>query len=256
MDAITRFAELVDRPSEQVDLALAALAFAAAADPDLDEQAWLSELDRLAAGVTDFESLRQRLFITEGFTGATEQYYGAESSMLHRVLESRRGIPISLSLVAIEVGRRAGVAVEGIGAPGHFLIRDPVSGMYCDPFNGGDLLEEDEIPALLASVGAGGELRPHLPVLTTHEILTRMLTNLVHIYRRSGRADDLEWALRCQRAIPGIRVDAALHLGESLASKGRFLEAAQELEATALQTDAADAQRLLTAARAVRARLN
>jgi regulator of sirC expression with transglutaminase-like and TPR domain len=256
MDAIDRFAELVDRPSQQVDLGMAALAFAAVAEPDLDEQVWLSELDRLAVGVTDFESLRQRLFVAEGFTGAIEQYHGAESSMLHRVLETRRGIPISLSVVAIEVGRRAGVAVEGIGAPGHFLIRDPVSGMYCDPFHQGDLLEEEEVPALLASVGAGAELRPHLPVVTTHEILTRMLTNLVHLFRRSGRVRDLEWALRCQRAIPGIRVDAVLHLGESLASQGRFLEAAQELETTALETDAADAKRLLTAARAVRARLN
>jgi regulator of sirC expression with transglutaminase-like and TPR domain len=256
MDAIARFAELVDRPSDQVDLARAALAFAAAADPAVDPDVWLAELDRLADGVGDFEDLRRRLFVEEGFTGAGQEYYEPDNSMLHRVLERRRGIPISLAVVVVEVGRRAGVEVQGIGAPGHFLTRDPGTGLFCDPFHGGVMLTEEEVPELLAATGAGSELRSHLPVVSTHEILTRMLTNLVHVYRRSGRTADLEWALRCQRAIPEVRADAALHLGESLVAQGRFRDAAEQLEETAGAVDPAEAQRLRDAARAIRARMN
>jgi hypothetical protein len=256
VDAVARFAELVDRPSEEVDLAQAALAFAAAADPGLDAAVWLAELDRLADGVHDFDGLHQRLFVEAGFTGAAHAHHDPDSSMLQRVLERRRGLPIALAVVAMEVGRRAGVAVQGIGAPGHFLIRDPGSGRYCDAFGGGTLLTEAEAVDLLAAMGAGWELRAHLPVVTSHEILIRMLANLVHLYRRQSRHDDLEWSLRCQRALPGMTAEAALQLGESLELRGRFPEAAAELEAAVEVVDEVDGQRLRRAARAIRARMN
>ena len=216
MEAVARFAELVDRPAAEVELGRAALAFAAAADPDLDADLWLAEIDRLAAGVSHFEALRQRLFVEEGFTGATDDYYNPDNSLLHRVLERRRGIPISLSVVAIEVGRRAGVVVEGIGMPGHFLIRSAGSVQFCDPFYGGALLNEQECEARFrqvtgadATVAFGAET---LPVVDDHQILARMLANLAHIYRAQANLADLEWVLQCQRALPGMATQATLHL--------------------------------------------
>jgi regulator of sirC expression with transglutaminase-like and TPR domain len=226
----------------------------------VDADLWLAEIDRLAAGVTHFEALRQRLFVEEGFAGATDDYYDPDNSLLHRVLERRRGIPISLSVVAIEVGRRAGVVVEGIGMPGHFLIRSAGSDQFCDPFHGGALLDERDCETRFRHVTGADATVPFgaesLPVVDDHQILARMLANLAHIYRAQGKPSDLEWVLRCQRALPGMATGATLHLAETLTTRGRFRDAARELEATATQANAADRQRLLQVARAVRARLN
>lgn len=242
-DPVEAFAALVDRPPEQVDLARAALAFAAAASAPLDADAWLAELDHLAAGVRDFDGLRERLFIEEGFVGARDDYYDPDNSLLDRVLARRRGIPISLSVVAIETGKRAGVAVEGVNAPGHFLIRDPVTGALCDAFNAGAWVDEPE------SAGP-------LPLADAHQILARMLNNLVSIYQGRGRLNDLEWTLRCQRAIPLARAEATLRLGRLLSQRGQFLDASAVLLATAEEVDATDAERLTNEARSLRARLN
>lgn len=258
MDPVARFAQLVGRPSEEVDLGRAALAFAAVADPDVKPDLWLAELDRLADGVADFDALRTRLFSEEGFTGAVDDYHDPENSLLHRVLERRRGIPISLSVVALEVGRRADVPVQGIGAPGHFLIRDPVTGWYCDPFTGGIQLDEAEVRARLVPP-ASADSRPTalpLPVVDQHQILTRMLANLAHVYRTSGRLAELEWVVRCQHVIPGARVQAALNLGEAHAARGRYRDAACAVLAATRDVGGADEDRLRRAARAFLARLN
>ncbi len=243
MEVVKRFAELVDRPSSEVDLALAALTFATGADPDVDVPRWLALLDELAAGITDFAALRRRLFSEAGFRGDEETYYAEENSLLHRVLQRRRGIPITLSVVMMEVGRRAGVEVQGLGTPGHFLVRSADTGVICDPFDGGTLIR-------------GLDPGTPVPVADAHVVLARMLANLAHVYAGQNRATDVEWVLRCRRAIPAARVPASLQLGEALAGQGRFLDAAAELEDTAAQSDASEAQGLLAAARAFRARLN
>lgn len=260
MDALARFAELVDRPGPELELARAALTFASIADPSVEVEAWLAELDRLADGPTSFEDLRQRLFVEEGFAGAVDDYYEPHNSMLHHVLEHRRGIPISLAVVAIEVGRRAGVVVEGIGMPGHFLIRTPGADRFCDPFHGGVLLDEQECETRFReATGADTTVRfgaDALPVVDDHQILARMLENLASVYSTRGKLGDLEWVLRCQRAIPVVRTRAALRLGETLVAAGRFLDAAGELERSAAEADTADRERLERAAHAARARLN
>lgn len=243
MDVVSRFGELVERPSSEVDLARAALTFALGADPDVDVDRWLGHLDDLADGVDGFRGLRRRLFSELGFTGDAEDYYGEENSLLHRVLGRRRGIPISLSVVMMEVGRRAGVEVQGLGRPGHFLVRSADTGAICDPFNGGALVH-------------GLELGGPLPIADAHAILVRMLANLTQVYAAEQRLPDLEWVLRCQRTIPGAQVAAALQLGEAIAGQGRFLDAAAELEGTAAVCAPSDAATLVAAARAARARLN
>lgn len=238
-----------------MDLGLAALAVGAGAEPTLDLQVWVEELDRLAAGIDDLDGLVRRLFAERGFVGNAEDYYDADNSLLHRVLARRTGIPITLAVVMIEVGRRAGVALEGVGMPGHFLVREPASGVLLDPFDGGRALDGAALEGRFRAVtGAGPEVPfgAHLlPRVTTHGILSRMLANLAGVYRTSGAAADLEWVLRMRLALPTADEATVVELGEVLASRGRYREGAEEVEARA-----AGDERLLAAARMLRARLN
>jgi regulator of sirC expression with transglutaminase-like and TPR domain len=257
MDAVSRFAQLVDRPPEEVDLARAALTFAAAADPEVDPEVWLAELDRLADGVGSFADLRRRLFVEQRFVGAVEDYDAPANSFLHRVLERRMGLPITLSVVTMEVGRRAGVEVQGIGAPAHFLVRDAATGWLCDPYGGGVLLDEADVAArLLPAAGPGALPAAAVPIVDAHQILARMLANLVHSYRRRDDVDGLEWVLRCRSAVQGAEVESAVQLGELLASRGRFRDAALALHATAERVDDGEAATLHLGARSLLARLN
>lgn len=196
-----------------------------------------------------------RLFGERGFAGNVEDYYDPDNSFLHRVLARRTGIPISLAVVMIEVGRRADVTLEGVGMPGHFLVRVPASGVVLDPFDGGRTLDDAALEELFRAVtGAGSEVPfgPHLlPAVTTHGILSRMLANLAGIYRTRGAGADLEWVLRMRLALPTADEATVVELGEALASRGRYREGAQEVEARA-----AGDERLLAAARTLRARLN
>lgn len=240
-----------------MDLAAAALAIGAGAEPGLDLQAWLDELDRLAAGVDDLDGLRHRLFGERGFAGNVEDYYEPANSFLHRVLERRVGIPISLSVVLLEVGRRAGVALEGVGMPGHFLVRAVDTGVLVDAFGGGRILDDEAAEARFrAATGAGPEIGfgPQLlPAVGPHDILDRMLANLAGIYRRRNDGEDLEWVMRMRLALPTADRRTVLTLAEALASRGRYRQAATELEDWA---DRDDDERLRAAAHRLRARLN
>lgn len=259
-DAVERFGALVARP-ERLDLGEAALQIARGAYPDLDVGAWLRVLDRLADGLSGITAVRARLFDELGLRGDSDGYYDPDNSFLHRVLERRRGIPITLSVITIEVARRAGSPCDGVGMPGHFLVRDRRAGVLLDPFDGGRVLDEAGAEDLFRSTtGAGPEIPfgPHLlPVLTPLEILVRMLANLRSLYRASGAAADLEWVLRMRFALPAPPSTAEVaELGEALAAQGRLIEGAKELEARALTTDPESALALRAAARALRARLN
>jgi regulator of sirC expression with transglutaminase-like and TPR domain len=182
VDSTARFEALMALPDDEIPLDEAALMIAVHADPATDVEGALAMLDELAAtspGPT-FEELRHHLFVAEGFRGDDGDYYDPANSMLDKVLARRRGIPITLSVIAIEVGRRLGVVIEGVGMPGHFLARH--GGTVLDPFNGG------------ADVGT----------VSTKAILARMLANLKQIYLNEGDALALEWVLRLRTAIPGV----------------------------------------------------
>jgi regulator of sirC expression with transglutaminase-like and TPR domain len=258
-DAVERFGALVSRP-DQLDLGEAALEIARGAYPELEVDAWLRVLDRLADGLSGIDQVRRRLFDELGLRGDTEGYYDPDNSFLHRVLERRRGIPISLCVLTMEVARRAGTPCEGVGMPGHFLVRTRDRGLLLDPFDGGRVLDTAGAEALFRSTtGAGPEIPfgPHLlPVLGPIDILVRMLANLRSLYRASGDAADLEWVLRMRFALPRPSTAEIAELGEALAAQGRLLEGAKELERRALATDPEAALALRAAARALRARLN
>ncbi len=255
-DAVARFAELVAEPS--VDLGEAALVMAAGADHSVDVAEWLRVLDRLAEGVAGLEALQRRLFTELGLRGDTDSYYDPANSLLHRVLQRRRGIPITLAVVTLEVGRRAGVEVEGVGMPGHFLVR--AEGVLIDPFDRGAVLDDAAAEALFrATNGAGDEVpfsaRALLPTVGPREILHRMLANLRSLYRAAGEASQLEWVVRMRLAMGGASTMEVAELGEALAAQGRLREGAQELERRA-ESDDLDADTLRAAALALRARLN
>jgi regulator of sirC expression with transglutaminase-like and TPR domain len=259
MDAVARFTMMAGLPPADLDLAAAALTIAEAGDPAADPPRWLAELDSWAEGVSGLEGLRHRLFAELGLTGDEANYYDPQNSFLHRVMGRRKGIPITLSVVAMEVGWRAGVRLEGVGMPGHFLLRVPHTGIYLDAFAGGALLDEAGCEQRFrTATGADPSIAfgPHLlPSVGPHAILARMLANLAVIYelRRSGQ--DLEWVARMRLALPGAAVPEALALASALELQGRFLDAARELEQRAEVLPSASAE-LLAAAHGLRARFN
>lgn len=257
MDAVERFTALVASTEPALDRA--ALAIAAGADPELDEARWLGELDRLAAGIESLDVLLHRLFVEEGFAGNTRRYYDPRNSLLDRVLARKLGIPITLSVVCMETGRRAGVPLEGIGMPGHFLLRPVGTQAYVDAFAGGALLDLADCEALFrVSTGAGPQVAfgPHLlGAVSTVDVLTRILQNLRAVYRRTARPADVEWVLRMRLALPGVGPAEILELGSAMGQQGRFLEGAALLESRAADFPP-HAEALTYAARGLRAHLN
>lgn len=259
LDPVEEFAAIVSRPEEQIDLARAALLIAAADHRDLQPDSWLGKLDEFAYRVHDLASLRRRLFVELGFDGERDGYYEPESSFLDVAIERRRSIPITLSVLTIEVARRAGIRLEGIGMPGHFLVRSPMTRDYIDPFFNGELMDEQavedrfrQVTGVPAEVKFGPGMRP---VSSKQEILARMLNNLKAIYRARRNGRSLEWVLRMRLSIPIIPPDEVTGLGEALALQGRVQEASEEVLAVAAEHPEL-ADQLRAAARALRASLN
>ncbi len=257
MDPTTRFAALVGSR----DASLGECAFAIAAhDHELDLDAALARLDELAAGVEVASSagLCRHLFVEEAFGGNRGDYYDPRNSFLDCVLERRLGIPLTLSILAIEVGRRCGVALVGIGMPGHFLVRDAIDpNAFFDPFGAGVELDRAGCEARLRQVaGAEAHLGPgDLEPATTLEIVTRMLANLQRIYMETSDRSRLAWVLRLRSLMPGADLALRRQLAGVLAGAGRFWEAAAELDTlAALEPEQAATHR--QAADRLRARLN
>jgi regulator of sirC expression with transglutaminase-like and TPR domain len=171
-------------------LAEAALEYARFAYPQLDVNAYLDRLAAMAesvAGPTHLD-LRKVVAIREGLGGDIDNYYDPRNSYLNEVMDRRKGIPITLAVVWMEVGRRAGISVQGVGLPGHFLIY--AAGQLVDPFGGGEAIGSDEAAALFAeNFGGAPRLNPEwLEPVTPESMLERMLGNLADAYRRA--ADD------------------------------------------------------------------
>jgi regulator of sirC expression with transglutaminase-like and TPR domain len=260
VDAVQRFVRLVSAPEPPLDEA--ALLIAAGADPSLDPGRWLHELDRLAAGVDSLPRLLRRLFLEEGFRGNASNYYDPRNSLLPHVLTRRTGIPISLAVVCIEVGRRAGIPLEGVGMPGHFLVRVPGTDQHLDVFDGGRRLDLAGCEARFrTATGAGPRIRfgPHLLArASTREILSRMLENLRGVYRAGGGPARREWVLRMRLA---LRADEAalVELGEVLGEQGRWGEGSRLIDtwlASRARVDPPTRDRLVLASRTLRAHLN
>jgi len=260
MDPTARFAQLVQGAEDQMALDEAALLIAAHAYPDLDVDRQLARLDELAAGCPEptLEGWRQHLFVDLGFTGATEQYYEARNSYLNDVVDSRRGLPITLSVLGLEVGRRLGLRFEGVGMPGHFLLRfADAPDTFVDPFREGAILDRLGCVQRFHAVNppTAPFLGSYLDPVGPRAIVGRILQNLKGAFSRQGDTDGLRWVFDLRLAIPGTPPLERRDGARLQAAGGRFDVAADQLEDLAeSQPQAAEA--LLTEARALRARLN
>lgn len=200
------FTEMVARPDPEVSLAEAALLIACEEYPDLDVPHYLARLDEMGAAVrsrlggtvlgSDVAALNDYVFREQGFRGNTEDYYDPRNSFLNEVLDRRTGIPITLSIVYIEVAWRGGLRAEGVGLPGHFIVRvsDRDEDLLVDPFHGGVFLSEEDCQKRLDRV-FGGKVKMEAGMLAPCDrkaILVRMLRNLKAIY---SKRDDYARAL-------------------------------------------------------------
>jgi regulator of sirC expression with transglutaminase-like and TPR domain len=193
--------ELIAGRDADVPLDRAALELARIEFPELDAEAFVSLLDSYATelsarlggardGVTYVSEANRYLFEELGFRGNTNDYYDPRNSCLNEVLTVRTGIPITLSLVYLEIARRLERPVQGIGLPGHFIVRydDGLYSAFLDPFHGGCRLERDECFAL-AREASQVEIEPSpkwLAPVGKRDILVRMLRNLGAAYASRG----------------------------------------------------------------------
>ena len=197
--ARARFKALIERPVVPLDET--ALAIAAEEYPGLDAAAYLARLDALGALVRQRATEPQRaagrlralcdvLFAELRFRGNEEAYFDPRNSFLNEVLERRLGIPISLSVLLMEVGRRVGVPLHGVGLPRHFMVKlQPEAGpeVFIDAFNGGALLSREECATRFQSGPTAQALDPRwFQAVTPRQILGRMLQNLKQIYAKKG----------------------------------------------------------------------
>ncbi len=197
------FQREISQPEARLDLARAALYVAQEAYPDLEVEPCLARLDEIASEIAPrlpperyplriVRAINQGLFESWGFRGNTDSYYDPRNSFLNEVLRRRTGIPISLSLVYVEVARRLQFPVVGIGMPGHFLIRPdlPEIEFFIDPFNGGEILFVADCEARLRSLFSEptAALQPEfLAPISKRAWLTRLLANLKFIYIQTDR---------------------------------------------------------------------
>jgi len=195
--ALRAFARTLGTPDAEIDLARAALQIAEIEHPALAPDCYVAVLDGLAgrsgAGRADdplqrLHRLREFLFEEEGFRGNSGDYHDPRNSCLNDVLDRRLGIPITLSLVVIEVGRRVGLEIAGIGLPGHFVVSASVGDerVLLDPFHGGTVLTHESCAALVArALGRRVTLgEEQFAPVAKRQLLGRMLNNLKGIYWR------------------------------------------------------------------------
>lgn len=199
-EVLQAFAALVHGgiDDERIDLLQAALTFARIEYPQLDPAPYLRHIEMLAhrvAGKIDdpgdpaqcIAAMNYVLFEEEMFRGNTADYYNPRNSFINDVLDRRLGIPITLALLYMEVARRAGFQLFGVGMPGHFLLKHyDIDGrsFFIDAFERGSVLSEDDCKRKIESIHDGQiTLRPEfLLIVTRRQMLTRMLNNLRAIY--------------------------------------------------------------------------
>ena len=196
---LIRFTEVVAR--EDFPLDYAALLIGAWDYPERDVDIYREQLDSIAGfaapevtrasgGIGRARAISDCLFERLGFCGNTDDYYDPRNSFLADVLDRRTGIPISLSVLYLEVARRVGVLAQGVNFPGHFLVRVAIEDawLFLDPFAGGRALTPADLEALLKkTTSPDAVLEPSvIAAASKRQILARMLVNLAGIYGRQG----------------------------------------------------------------------
>lgn len=204
LKARENFTALVSGPEDELNLGEAALLIAQEEQPDLDVSFYLNRLAMLADAVRSrtptganqeetIEALNTQLFFEERLHGNAKDYYDPKNSFLNEVLERKTGIPITLCVIYLEVGRLIGLSLVGVGFPGHFLVKHlgHEGETVLDPFMGGVTLTFDQLAAKLKTMyGEDNPLVTRVPELlqpaSKKDILARMLRNLKGVYLHKG----------------------------------------------------------------------
>jgi regulator of sirC expression with transglutaminase-like and TPR domain len=200
-DRYKDFRQAVEREESSLDLGRAALTLAAVDYPDLDIEGYLARIDQLAADARarlgseadvyrTIAVLNDVLFRQHGFHGNRESYFDPRNSFLNEVLDRRTGIPISLSVLYMEVAQKVALPLQGVGFPGHFLVKytGVNEEIVIDPFNQGEIRSRKHLQTMLHRLyGSKISFDPEfLAAVTKKQILRRMLNNLELIYLREN----------------------------------------------------------------------
>lgn len=270
-EVLRRFAE--EARSERPDLSALCLLVGAAGDGALDEDgldAAQMELDRLAGELPYrpggplawARALCELLGERYGFGGSAADYQRLDSSLLHEVLRRRRGLPILLSVVWMEVARRAGAPVYGVALPGHFVVGFGPAGeqVLADPFDGGRVLTGADAELLVAGA-TGAPLKPSmLEPADPLDVVLRILNNVrAWAAVRPERSDVALWAVELSLVLPSHPARLRYERAQLLVQRGDFVGGALELEAYAdlvSVMDESTAEQVRGQAQAARALLN
>ncbi|HVE92002.1 MAG TPA: transglutaminase-like domain-containing protein [Actinomycetota bacterium] len=265
MDAIDRFTEIIR--SDDFRVAEAFLAFARLAHPDLDAEPYIDVLDdlgmRVQPAVESEQTQTKKLatlgaFLTEaGFRGNHDDYPDPRNSYLNEVIDRRLGIPISLSVVWIECGIRAGIEMAGIGMPMHFLVGVEGTDLLADPFDGGRLLSRSEAQAIFEN-RTGGRIEwrdDYLRATTPLQMVRRALSNLKAVYAASSGMQQLLAVENYLLAMPDAPLEELKERATLLSALGRYPQAIADLR-TYLEDGPDDADQVEREIRRLQASMN
>jgi regulator of sirC expression with transglutaminase-like and TPR domain len=251
----SRFTGILARSEDQADLAEAALLIAAEEYPHLRIEKYVDRIGYMAERVRDrlsiepepvklIEGLNRFLFDEEGFRGNSEDYYNPTNSFLNEVIDRKKGIPITLSILYMEIARRLGLPLLGVGFPGHFIVKYQTEDqeILIDPFHRGALLSAEDCQETLDRL-YGGKVafnRELITPISKSSILARLLNNLKGIYLRGK---DFPRALSVVQRLLLIHPDSRIELrdrgliygemkkiSEAIVDLRQYLEAVEEGE--------------------------
>ena len=198
--------KLLDEPDDKIDLIHAALLVARLDDPDLDIEPYRRLVEEMAAEIREslpdeadnarrLRELQKYLFEASGFHGSRSDYYNRANSYLNQVIDDREGLPITLSILFLELARKIGVeGVSGLPLPGHFMVRyAPPDGeaQMIDVFNGGKVITRTEAQELVMAATGDGFAEEDIRPALKREIIIRMLRNLYGAAERNDSVGDL-----------------------------------------------------------------
>lgn len=237
MTPAARLNELLAEPDAGLDRILAVIATVEPGDIP-PEDTIVDQFDRLAEGCPEDgspDSALDHVYGALGFTGDTANYYNPANSLIHRVLERRRGIPLTLAAVGAEVARRRNVDLRLIGMPGHILLgHGPEPTRWFDPFNRGARLGYDDCRLLFARFNPVEAFNPSMLLpIGAEAVAVRMLNNLRVAYAKLGQATKTIPVLEMRADMSSAELRDQIELVNILAGLGRFDRAAEVLEATA-----------------------
>lgn len=220
--SVARFAQVMSQSEVMLDEAC--LAVSSALRGPLDEIEWIARIDLIAGEcpTPTAEGVARYLFGEQGYRGDPATYYDWRNSCLDQVIARRRGIPLTLSILMIEVANRLGVKLVGVGMPAHFLVGDArESGRYFDPFAGGAELDVDGARSLFEQVTQGNVPwnDSFLDPTDARSMVIRLLNNLRSIFHRRNDAVRLGIVMQLRAQLPEL---ADAERDEMIASTALF----------------------------------